>query len=328
MGQLIKLQDYISRYEQDIYRYPLQFVRLKQQQWGKLKTAFLAGELETLYGNHPEEIQVQNEQEGKLGIGTKLKKMFSRQVKSEVIELESLPVMERKEFSFHFSSTPNNLEELKQTYLNQLIRFQLKWGSSTIQEKSYINQTFFLDEKLRFFLQRFPDTCLILYKPIFLLKNAPVEGEVIIVTPTEVWCIAFLEDSDDAAFMGSSDRFWLRKHHLHSDKKVLNPMLSVNRMGKIVKRIGSIYESPLPIHKVVLSRNGYIDYPQSPYDIEIVDKRSFPAWFKKMRSAGSPLKHQQLKTAQALLDYCQTTSSSRVEWENEIDGETEDDYRT
>jgi len=327
MGQLIKLQDYISRYEQDIYRYPLQFVRLKQQQWEKLKAAFSAGKLESLYGNQPNEIQAEDWQEEKAGIGTKIKKMFGRQAKIET-EIEALPVTERKEFSLHFHSTPNNLEELKQTYLNQLIRFQLKWGSSTIQEKSYINQSFFLDEKLRFFLQRFPDTCLILYKPIFLLKNAPVEGEVIIVTPTEIWCIAFLEDKDDAAFMGSSDRFWLRKHHLHADKKVLNPMLSVNRMGKIVKKIISIYESPLPIHKIILSRNGYIDYSQSPYDIEILDKRSFPAWFNKMRNTAAPLKHQQLKTAQALLDYCQTTSSSRVEWEAEIGGEQEDDYRT
>ncbi|WP_413229413.1 hypothetical protein [Heyndrickxia sporothermodurans] len=37
MGQLIKLQDYISRYEMDPFRYPAQYVRLKKQQWQKLK---------------------------------------------------------------------------------------------------------------------------------------------------------------------------------------------------------------------------------------------------------------------------------------------------
>ncbi|KHF29248.1 hypothetical protein LR68_02036 [Anoxybacillus sp. BCO1] len=30
MGQLIKLQDYISRYELDIYHYPSEFIRLKK----------------------------------------------------------------------------------------------------------------------------------------------------------------------------------------------------------------------------------------------------------------------------------------------------------
>ena len=33
MGQLIKLQDYISRYELDIYKYPARFIRLKRKQW-------------------------------------------------------------------------------------------------------------------------------------------------------------------------------------------------------------------------------------------------------------------------------------------------------
>ena len=49
MAQLIKLQDYVSRYEQDIYRYPSQFIKLKKQQWDKIKAAYLAGELDQLY---------------------------------------------------------------------------------------------------------------------------------------------------------------------------------------------------------------------------------------------------------------------------------------
>ena len=53
------------------------------------------------------------------------------------------------------------------------------------------------------------------------------------------------------------------------------------------------------------------------YDIELLDKRKFPGWFEKMRRVSAPLKHQQLKGAQALLDYCQTTSTRRIEWELE-----------
>ena len=43
MAQLIKLQDYVSRYESDLSRYPSQFVRIKKQQWEKLKSAWEAG---------------------------------------------------------------------------------------------------------------------------------------------------------------------------------------------------------------------------------------------------------------------------------------------
>lgn len=86
-------------------------------------------------------------------------------------------------------------------------------------------------------------------------------------------------------------------------------------MGSIVSQLFELYEVNLPIKKVVLSRNGYVDYPETPYDIDLLDKRTFPEWFDRMRSISSPLKAQQLKGAQALLDYCQTTSSIRPEWD-------------
>ena len=44
MAQLVKLQDYISRYETALTRYPTQFVRLKQNQWERVKTQWLLGE--------------------------------------------------------------------------------------------------------------------------------------------------------------------------------------------------------------------------------------------------------------------------------------------
>src|SRR5690625_1373463 len=36
MAQLIKLQDYISRYEVDMFKYPSQFIRLKKEHYDKL----------------------------------------------------------------------------------------------------------------------------------------------------------------------------------------------------------------------------------------------------------------------------------------------------
>jgi hypothetical protein len=318
MAQLIKLQDYVSRYEQDIYRYPSQFIKLKNQQWDKLKAAYLTGEIEQLF-NQSYETQLMKtvDEEEKRGIFHKVKGMFRRKQEEEMVEEIETPKKEDNIFSLHIPADTASLEDLKHTFLNQLLRFQIKWGSSTIHEKSFVDNSFFLDEKLRFFLQRFPDTFFVMYKPVFRLKNATVEVEVIVISPTDVWCITFLEAEEDAAFIGSSDKFWLRRHHKHPDKKVLNPFLSVNRMGRIVKQLFDIYEVTLPIRKIVLSRNGYIDYSLAPHDIELLDKRKFPSWFEKMRSGSAPLKHQQLKGAQALLDYCQTTSTRRIEWELE-----------
>src|SRR5690625_6170454 len=36
MAQLIKLQDYISRYEVDMFKYPSQFIRLKKEHYDKI----------------------------------------------------------------------------------------------------------------------------------------------------------------------------------------------------------------------------------------------------------------------------------------------------
>ncbi|MDQ0882697.1 hypothetical protein [Peribacillus sp. V2I11] len=160
-----------------------------------------------------------------------MKGIFDRTGKQEAVaEGPLIPnqVEDTNVFSLRFPFRPASLDELKQIFLNQLFRFQMKWGSSTLREKSFVDQSFFLDERLRFFLQRFPDTFLILYKPIFLLKNAPVEVEVILFTPVDTWCITCQEAEEDAAFIGSSGRFCVRRHHEHPDKKVLNPLLGAN----------------------------------------------------------------------------------------------------
>ncbi|KWW20104.1 hypothetical protein AS888_06735 [Peribacillus simplex] len=321
MAQLIKMQDYISRYEQDIYRYPTQYARLKKQQWEKLKAAYQAGELDQLYGDHnveEEQAILDLAQDESKSLMKKVKGLFHRTDKQDTeAEEPVLPnrIDDPNIFSLRFPFRPASLDELKQNYLNQLLRFQMKWGSSTLREKSFVDRSFFLDERLRFFLQRFPDTFLVLYKPIFLLKNAPVEVDVILLTPVDAWCITFVEAEEDAAFIGSSDRFWIRRHHKHPDKKVLNPLLSANRMGNIVSQLFSLYEVNVPIKKAILSRNGYIDFPEAPYDMTVLDKRTFQEWFERMRTTSSPIKAQQLKAAQALLEYCQTTSSMRPEWE-------------
>ena len=87
MAQLIKLQDYVSRYEQDIYRYPSQFIKLKKQQWEKLKAAYLAGEIEQLFSQSYENqlIDEAYDEEEKRGIFQKVKGMFRRKQEEEPV---------------------------------------------------------------------------------------------------------------------------------------------------------------------------------------------------------------------------------------------------
>lgn len=321
MGQLIKLQDYVSRYEQDIFVYPSRFVRLKKQQWEKWHKAWESNEL---YRFDPEP-QLSNISSGwpdeeKEPFMGKLKSLLKRGKKEEEDYSAEEYSKEEKiedEFAFEasFTAHPDTLENLKHHFLDQLYRFQMKWATSTLTEKSFPDKRYYYDEKLKYFLQRFPDTYLTMYNPVFLLKQAPVETESILISPTDAWCISFLEEEDLAVFAGSKDRFWTKKGSA-GEKKFLNPLLALNRTEKIVGKIFELHDIDLPIHKAVLCRNGYIDYPTAPFDVQLIEKRGYEKWFQTMRNQRFPLKHVQLKGAQALLQYCQTTSIKRLEWEN------------
>ncbi|MER2170759.1 MAG: nuclease-related domain-containing protein, partial [Psychrobacillus psychrodurans] len=166
------------------------------------------------------------------------------------------------------------------------------------------------DSMLRDLTQKLPDNYFLFYYPILKLKKAPIELDIILILPTEVVCIVVLEDKTSDAFIGSGDRFWLKKSG-KEEKKILNPTINLNRMESILGQIFQKQEVELPIKKVILSRNGYIDYPGNSYQTEFIDTRKFPEWFLSLKSSHSPMKHMQFKAAQAILDLVQTTSYSR-----------------
>ncbi|BCB05323.1 hypothetical protein KH172YL63_34560 [Bacillus sp. KH172YL63] len=309
MAQLIKLQDYVSRYETDLYRYPSQFVRLKKQQWEKMKQHWETGEL-------PEPLPVEESEEERNTMKEKLFSFFKKKEEEEEADVQAAePDDEDIEFEMDTNHGIQSEEELKLSFLDMVYEFQLRWASSTIMEKSYVDNSYHYDERLHYLLQRFPDNIFVLYNPILKIKNAPVELETILITPTGIWCLTFLEFEDGTAYLGSGDRFWLKKWG-DMEKKVLNPLIGLKRMERIIHQIMRHAGVELPIHQAVISRNGYIDYPQAPAGIQFLDKRQHPAWFQKQRSSTSPIKSVQLKAAQAVLEYCQTTSFKRLQWEN------------
>ena len=323
MGQLIKLQDYVSRYEQDIYHYSSQFVRLKKQQWTKLNKAYEEGDItDWLIGAENDEIsQYQDDSVKKRTLTETFKRIFTKGKQDEFLydyEKQTVPKTEQ-ELGRFLKFIPRTETDLKQQFLDRIFNFQLKWASSTLREKSVVNVNYVYDQKLRYFLQRFPDNCLILYKPVFQLKNAPVELDILLMTPTEIWCLTFLEAEEDAVFLADRGRFWTRRHHNRADKKVLNPYISIDRMERIIAKILESKEIDMPIRKGIICRNGYIDDVNAIHTETIIDKRSYARWFDGIRNNQSPIKNQQLKSGQALLDYCSTAYNIRMDLEEELE---------
>ncbi|PMC36984.1 hypothetical protein CJ195_13070 [Bacillus sp. UMB0899] len=313
MAQIIKLYDYISRYELDAYRYPGQFIRLKRQQWDKVSKAWENNMFHTVMKVSEQTIPTREETKGRFI--EKFKNRFTKQEEppKEVKPLINDAVLEDEELQFPFTTVPRTMEDLKHLFLDYIFRFQVRWASSTIREKSPVDSAIYRDQLLQYFAKRLPDQYLILYRPVFKLKNAPVELDIILIGTTDIYCITIVEQQNDTVFIGSKEKFWLaRKGEDH--KKILNPLLSLNRTGTVVQKLITANDVDLNVKKVVVSRNGYIDYPFVPYDISILDKRSYEEWFQRLRQTSAPLKHTQLKGAQALLSHCLTNSYYRKEW--------------
>ena len=309
MAQLIKLQDYISRYETDIFHYPAQFARLKKQQWESMRQFWERNrwreELDDL------SLEESHGEVGEQGVVQKLRSFF-RFGKEEAATAEE----EQSIFETIQVGAAANLEELRHQFLDQLFTFQVKWASSTVREKSYIDPRYFHDERLRFFLQGLPDSFLLLYEPVLQLKKAPMELDVILLTPTEAWCLSFLEEEEHAVYMGSTEHFWSKRSG-EEEGRVLSPLLAISRMEAVLKNLFQRQKLDFPIKKAIVSRNGFIDYPGVPFGLDVIDSRTFPAWFNRMRNMSSPLKTIQLKAAKSVLEFGQTTSVRRPEWDED-----------
>ncbi|MBO1513190.1 NERD domain-containing protein [Metabacillus bambusae] len=318
MAQLIKLYDYISRYELNAYRYSSQFIRLKKQQWDKVSRAW---ESDTFYSvmkvSESPALQHEDETE-KRSIFKKIKNRFSKEeLESPVIKpLINDAILADEDLQFQFTTIPKTIDDLKHLFLDYIFRFQVRWASSTLREISSVEKSVYRDRVLKYFVQRIPDQYLLLYRPVFQLKNAPVELDLIMIGTTEVYCITLVEQLDETVFTGSKEKFWVARKGNH-EKKMLSPLLSLNRTGTVVEKLISAQQVDIPVKKLMISRNGYIDYPFAPYDITILDKRTYDEWFQRLRKSSAPLKHTQLKAAQVLLSHCLTNSYYRKEWDEE-----------
>ncbi|WP_096202627.1 NERD domain-containing protein [Bacillus sp. FJAT-45350] len=312
MAHLIKLEDYISRYEVDIHRYPSQFTRLKKERWYYVKS-----EWERVNQTYRIPNIIEDLSQTSLG-DSEGRGFFSEAVK----RLKALPFLKRNEVidSEHVDEDKvikfkaKTIEELKKMFYDDLFESQIRWASSSLLEHSRVNPKYRYDKWLKFFLQQLPDNYLVLYYPIFYIKQAPIDMEIIIISPTDVYCITMVEANEHSVFEASTERFWLEfvdKNH----KRILSPLIGLNRMAGIIKGIYEEAEAKLPIKRIVLCPYSIIDNKAQGVQAEFIDKRTFESWTDKLKKHPSPIKSVQLKVAKALLASCQTRAYKRQDIE-------------
>lgn len=312
LAQLIKLQSCISRYEMDLYRYQSQFLRLKKQQWLKLKQAYEKNEFERFLVPQTETADLLDRSVETNNFLQKVKNRLGKKEETLSIDVTIEDADEKTDsMEFIFQSAPKSLHDLKITFMTHIFQFQMTWATSTIREKSFVDSTYYEDEKLLELLQKLPDQHLIMYNPVFKMKNASVSLDPILISPREIVCIHYLEEENHDVFEGSNERFWRINPGDEEGKKRLSPLISVNRTSTIVKQLLKTNNVELEVKKVLVCRNGFIEYPSAPFDLTIADKRSFTEWFQIYRQSTTPIKHDQLKAAEILLANCEIDSFRR-----------------
>lgn len=299
MAQLIKLENYISRYQLDIYHYTSQFSRLKAENWQRIYQLWK----DQLHLGLEADDQEENEE----SIFAKWQSFFRSRSEARVMEGEK-----------EIQALPQTEIELKHYFLNSLFPFQLKWASTTINKMSFIDRQYHQDFFLKYFLQRIPDTHLLMYFPVFQLKNGTIEADIILISPLEIEIITSLEKPGSQTIIPHEERFWLVEEN-NVQKKILNPLFSTQRTTKIIRSILQKYGLEFPVRKVILSRTNVIRYQSEPYQTKYIDRNRHESWLKNKQHLQTPLKHKQLKIVEKLLKHSATTAVKRPEWSTEND---------
>nr|WP_285874003.1 nuclease-related domain-containing protein [Halalkalibacter oceani] len=293
-----------------MHRYPSQFSRMKKERWYYVKSEWEQAQHPSL----PMEEAVEDEdlsEKGESIWSQAIERLKGwRRSASEEDELESSLAYTGSEVS------PKSLEQVKQEFLDELYKSQLRWASSSLLEESSLHPQYRADKWLRFFCQRIPDNYFLLYKPVLFMKKAPIELDIILISPTEIICMTMLEGSELSVFEASSDKFWI-EYVDKTRKKRVSPLISLGRMSRVLKAILDEAELSYPIRKVVLSPSSMIDHKLQGTKFDLVDRRNFDAWHQRLRKHPSPLKHQQMKVTAAILSYCHTVSREVEKEEDE-----------
>lgn len=307
LAQLVKLKDYLSRYEKDPQYYSSEFPRLKKQFWQATCTRWVErdrSEMPIFEMDFEEEVKFLDK------IKMKLNPFQWRKKDLEITEEET------EELTLHIIPDEviqgiRNERDLKQIYLDELLKIQLRWVSADeSMSTSRLSKKYSYDERLKYFVQQFPDQYFYLHDPIFKIKKAPVELSSLLLAPAAIYCITYMERREESVLVGSREKFWVEKYR-DQETKVLNPLFHLQRSSNIVRTL--IRENDFPIYKVILCPQSYVNYDDLSSDTIIVDVRVYDEWMRKMRTFPTPVKFGQIRVLQSLLSYTAIRQGKKVE---------------
>ncbi|ANC78200.1 hypothetical protein ABE65_015900 [Fictibacillus phosphorivorans] len=245
MAQLVKLLDYVSRYENNLYHYQSLFMRIKENRW----------------------------------------KAYQQQNGTDHLKLNH------------------------QEFREKLFHHQMNWATSTVKEISNWDKKYLQNETLKLLIQEIPDNYFLFYEPVIRVKNTGVELNIILVGPTEVWLIVWM-NGEGIWQEAENKRFWKNVRH-EERETALSPFIRLERMQSIVREALEPYQKQLSIKPCIVAPHAFIDFTSDWRKVSYIDKRNFTDWHTQLQQNPAPIKGQQLKFVSDLLKSCVTNSLYR-----------------
>src|SRR5699024_3145859 len=141
-------------------------------------------------------------------------------------------------------------------FLNQLYPFQLKWATSTLTHVSYTERDHFFDHDLKFFLQHFSDIYFVMYYPIFSIKKAPIDVDILLISLVEIEIISIIDANDKDSVIVTDERTWIIEGN-KKESKIISPTIGLKRTEHVVEGILQSYGLSYNIRKTVLSKDAH-----------------------------------------------------------------------
>jgi len=302
MAQLLKSLDYISRYESNPFHYSNEFIRLKQENWAKLLNECENQRL-AFYSKNTD---VSAETLGKIQEKHSTYSLFKKHQANKA-------VLSRHNKEGEIESKT----DLMHYFLNQLCSLHIKKVSSILIHTSLITGNFNEESDFINLLQRFPDIYFIMYLPIFYIKNALVETNILLISLLGIEIIEFVNYSKAASVFIERDRFWTVEQ-LGKREKIISPVISLHRTEQIVQNILQHNRIEFPIKKTVVAKECRFYISKEPYQVQLINRLSYDSWFQAKRKFQSLFKNTQLNGMNALVKHSQTSSVKRPEWTEEM----------
>ncbi|MEK4565962.1 nuclease-related domain-containing protein [Alkalihalobacillus sp. FSL R5-0424] len=294
MAHIIRISDYTSRYQTDIQRYSSQFTRMKKERWHYLQ--------ESWKREFAEVIRLEYED---LSESSAIAEVWSKAVnKIRNWTLGSPDQKSEKEREHEV------FQQTKQLFRDEIFEKQLLWAG--VPDAELLSQDLIIDWKQDQWLKQLgielPDNCFIFYKPVLYVKKAEIELDTLLITPTEIICLTCLKGETLSVFEVNSDRYWI-EYVNQERRKRLSPIPALERMERVIQNILSQHDRMMPIRSIVIATDSIIDHRTAGMKVDFLDKRSFSEWKSKLVHSNIPLKHQQVKACETLLQYCESRES-------------------